>query len=190
MCVLEYSQKNVSKIELHSACAFHRRLKEALSKYNSHTVYLCRHIVGNQWLYANHYSSYWTKNRSWQGNWEEGQLGGHRGLVHVPEPCAALYLPVSSQKAAAYPPNAEAGLGQAQFPGKLSIAQKPQPKLHILLAFPKGSEVAGCMWSSVTSGSDQLHMAASLPDFLFSWMVQHGAQPGSPSLWAANNVIW
>lgn len=70
--------------------------------------------------------------------------------------------PVASQEAAASPASAAAGLGQAQVPGKLSVAQKPQPKLRILLAFPKGSMAARGMWSLGTSGSDQLQAAASL----------------------------
>lgn len=73
--------------------------------------------------------------------------------------CTCLWLPRKQQRLLLVLQQDWAG----KFPGKLHVAQKPQPKLRILLAFPKGYMAARGMWSPGNSGSDQLHVAGCQP---------------------------
>ena len=78
VCVLEDSNENVSKTELHNVCTFYRRLKEAVGEQNSHIVNLGRNIVGNQGLMQilTHHTGLkeglTVELRGRQTRWEEG----------------------------------------------------------------------------------------------------------------------
>lgn len=161
-------------------CSFHGRLKEAIDEHNSHTVNVGRDTVGNQWLYANHYSSHWTKVGVDSGAERKANSGHMRTGFMFLGPvllCTFLWLPRKQQCLLLVLQQDWA----RQFPGKLCVAQKSPPKFHILLTFPKVYMAAKRIWSLGTSGSDQLHVAASLWDLLSSWMVWSWDSAWSPA---------
>lgn len=170
-------------------CSFHRRLKEHAGEQNSHVVNLGRNIIGNQWLLCKSLLITLDWKRGWQWSWEEGRLGGQRGPDSGLWALCCSVPPCASQEAAASPASAVAGLGRAHSPGKLRVAQKPPPKLRIMLAFPTSSVTARRMESSGNCWLRPAPRGCQLCrlSFLVSGPVM-GLSLGA-QLWAANNVI-
>ena len=74
------------------------------------------------------------------------------------------------------------GAGPGNFPEELRAARKPQPKLHILPAFPTGSVAARCTRPVGTCPFRRLHVWPAFQTCLSGEWSSRGAQPGAPPL--------